>query len=84
MLFLFIFQEFFDPVNPDKDTMSTRQVTRKERLDSEFELLQKLAHVMMKANFRELSRDVVDEAMKEHKVREGVVVSRNIFFSSEF
>ena len=68
-------QAFFDPINPDKDTMATRQVTRKERLDCEFALLQKLAHVLMKANFRELSRESVEGAMKEHRVPEGVMVS---------
>ncbi|XP_077982743.1 transmembrane protein 143-like isoform X2 [Glandiceps talaboti] len=67
----------FDPVNPDKDTKATRQYQRRERLDSEFWLLQKLAHVMQRANFHELPKHVVETALKEHTAEEGVKVSVN-------
>ena len=65
----------FDPINPDKDTISTRQWSRRERLDNEFWLLQSLEDVMQKANFHELSRPTVLGALEEHQAREGVRVS---------
>ena len=68
-------QTLFDPINPDKDTVSTRQYNRRERLDNEFWLLQKLAGVMEKANFHELPKATVHSALSEHSTREKVVVS---------
>ncbi|XP_041377097.1 transmembrane protein 143-like [Gigantopelta aegis] len=67
----------FDPINPDKDTIQTRQWSRHERLDNEFWLLQSLEDVMQKANFHELSRPTVIGALEEHQSREGVRVSVN-------
>ncbi|KAK2150214.1 hypothetical protein LSH36_418g02098 [Paralvinella palmiformis] len=65
----------FDPINPDKDTVVTRSLNRKERLDNEFWLLQKLAVILEKANFRELPRSEVERALSEHQTRDGVMVS---------
>ncbi|XP_070574302.1 transmembrane protein 143-like [Ptychodera flava] len=65
----------FDPINPDKDTVATREWKRRERLDNEFWLLQKLGHVMEKANFHELAKAVVEAALNEHTAEEGVKVS---------
>lgn len=62
----------FDPINPDKDTVQTRKVTRRERLDNEFWLLQKLGDILEKANFHELSEATVNKALNEHDVSEGV------------
>ena len=64
----------FEPINPDKDTVSTRQVNKREKLDNEFWLLQKLAGVMERANFHELPRAFIEEALKEHDARHGVKV----------
>ncbi len=64
----------FDPLNPDKDTIQTRQWTRRERLDNEFWLVQMLQDIMEKANFHELSKNTVTKALKEHEAREGVRV----------
>ncbi|XP_078615777.1 transmembrane protein 143-like [Branchiostoma floridae x Branchiostoma japonicum] len=64
----------FDPLNPDKDTISTRQWNRKERAENEFWLLQKLAIVMEKANFHELPKPVVEVALQEHQAGDGVMV----------
>ncbi|XP_071959684.1 transmembrane protein 143-like [Antedon mediterranea] len=68
-------KSLFDPLNPDKDTISSRPVTRQERMDSEFWLLQKLSLVMEKANFHELPKHQVDEALAIHAAGEGVMVS---------
>nr|XP_002735106.1 PREDICTED: transmembrane protein 143-like [Saccoglossus kowalevskii] len=65
----------FDPINPDKDTIATRKWLRREKLDNEFWLLQKLALVMQKANFHELPKQVVEQALDEHTAEEGVKVS---------
>ncbi|XP_078697269.1 transmembrane protein 143-like [Branchiostoma floridae x Branchiostoma belcheri] len=64
----------FDPLNPDKDTISTRQWNRRERAENEFWLLQKLAIVMEKANFHELPKPVVEVALQEHQAGDGVMV----------
>ena len=70
-----ILQALFDPINPDKETLATRNLTRKERLDNEFWLLNGLASIMSKANFHELNRETIDKAMSEHQAHEGVLVS---------
>ena len=70
----FPFQTLFDPINPDKDTVATRQYNRRERLDNEFWLVQKLAGVMERANFHELPKATVHRALSEHNTRERVMV----------
>ena len=70
-----LLQALFDPINPDKETLATRNLTRKERLDNEFWLLNGLASIMHKANFHELNRETIDKAMREHQAHEGVLVS---------
>ncbi|XP_005095666.1 transmembrane protein 143 [Aplysia californica] len=67
----------FDPINPDKDTVKTREWTRGEKLDNEFWLLQHLEDVMEKANFYELPRAKVERFLQEHEAHEGVRVSVN-------
>jgi hypothetical protein len=67
-------QSLFDPINPDKDTIQTRKWTRREKLDNEFWLLQRLEDIMEKANFHELSETTIRKAMDEHDVSEGVRV----------
>ncbi|XP_067651664.1 transmembrane protein 143-like [Haliotis asinina] len=68
-------KRIFDPLNPDKDTIATREWTRRERLDNEFWLLQQMEDIMEKANFHELSSSTVSRALEEHEAREGVRVS---------
>ncbi|GFO47118.1 transmembrane protein 143-like [Plakobranchus ocellatus] len=65
----------FDPINPDKDTVKSREWTRREKLDNEFWLLQQLEDVMVKANFHEMPRDTIEQLLSEHESREGVQVS---------
>lgn len=67
-------QGLFDPINPDKDTAETRQWTRRERLDNEFWLLQKLQDIMERARFRELEKSEVHQMLAEHGSNEGVRV----------
>ena len=55
---------------------------RKERLDNEFWLLQKLAAVMEKANFHELSKPLVQQSLGKHLSREGVIVSDGLLSSN--
>ena len=72
-VFIF-FQTLFDPINPDKETISTQRINKKDLLDNEFWLLQKLGGVMACANFHELPRKFVENALKEHDARHGVKV----------
>ncbi|XP_053391505.1 transmembrane protein 143-like [Mercenaria mercenaria] len=68
-------KNLFDPINPDKDTIETRKWNPRERQDNEFWLLQRLEDIMEKANFHELPEDVVNKALEEHEVSDGVRVS---------
>ncbi|KAK6185030.1 hypothetical protein SNE40_007356 [Patella caerulea] len=70
-------KSLFDPINPDKDTIQTRKWNRRERLDNEFWLLERLQDIMEKANFHELSKNTINTALSDHEAREGVRVSVN-------
>ena len=74
MFFLQDLKQLFDPINPDKEVLSHRELTRSAKLESEFWLLQRLESVMEKANFRELDPDVVKRFLGEHQTPEGVKV----------
>ena len=50
-------------------------MSKNERLDNEFWLLQKLSSLLEKAHFYELPREIIDAALEEHAVYEGVMVS---------
>ena len=50
-------------------------ISKNERLDNEFWLLQKLSRLLEKAHFSELSREHIEAALQEHAVFEGVLVS---------
>jgi hypothetical protein len=68
-------QLLFDPINPDKDTVPGRLFTRREKLDNEFWLLQRLEKIMERANFHELERSQVHKILQEHDSEHGVRVS---------
>lgn len=65
----------YDPLNPDKETLTLQKTSKKERLDNEFWLLEKLSQVLDKAHFYELPVEDVHEALKEHDAGDGVLVS---------
>ncbi|XP_067936849.1 transmembrane protein 143-like [Watersipora subatra] len=73
-----ITEQLFDPLSPDKDTVSTRMLTNQERLDNEFWLLQRLSQIMEKANFYELTEAEIKNKMSEHEHHEGVKVSVDV------
>ena len=52
-----------------------KSYSKKERKENEFWLLEKLSQLMEKAHFYELPREEVLEALKEHDVGDGVLVS---------
>ncbi|XP_060553523.1 transmembrane protein 143-like isoform X2 [Ruditapes philippinarum] len=68
-------KNLFDPLNPDKDTIETRKWNPRERQENEFWLLQRLDDLMQKANFHELPDEIVNKALEEHVVSDGVRVS---------
>ena len=70
-----LFKALYDPLNPDKETMIFGNMGKNERLDNEFWLLQKLSGLLEKAHFYELPRPLIDKALEEHAVYEGVIVS---------
>ena len=61
-------------LDPDKDTIQVRQVTRKELIDDEYWLLQKLESLLYKANYFKIPRDQTLFLIKEHEAGEGVSV----------
>lgn len=73
----------YDPLNPDKETLTLHKTSKKERLDNEFWLLEKLSQLLEKAHFYELPVEDVRSALKEHDAGDGVLVSvtqRNMMF----
>ena len=62
-------------LNPDKETISSSQLSEEQRLDNEFWLLKRLGHLLNVASYQELSREVILRALEEHPVYEGVSVS---------
>lgn len=67
----------YDPLNPDKETLSLQNISKKERQDNEFWLLEKFSQLLEKAHFYELPVKEVHEALKEHDAGDGVLVSVN-------
>jgi len=55
--------------------LTLQKTSKKERLDNEFWLLEKLSNVLDKAHFYELPVEDVHEALKEHDAGDGVLVS---------
>eukprot|EP00794_Sanderia_malayensis_P018900 gene18900-20802_t len=68
-------KQLYDPLNPDKETMVTTNLNKNERLDNEFWLLQNLSKLLEKAHFYELPPELIETALQEHPVFEGVLVS---------
>ncbi|EDO34533.1 predicted protein, partial [Nematostella vectensis] len=65
----------YEPLHPDKDTVSMRSYTSEERRDNEFWLLDKLSSLLNKAHFYELPTEAIHDALKEHDTSYGVLIS---------
>ena len=72
-----MFQALYDPLNPDKETLALQNISKKERQDNEFWLLEKFSHLLEQAHFYELPVVEVNESLKEHDAGDGVLVSVN-------
>ena len=75
LLISILLQSLYDPLNPDKETMAFGNMSKNEKLDNEFWLLQKLSGLLDKAHFYELPKSIIDKALEEHAAYEGVMVS---------
>lgn len=76
MFSLLLFSQLlYDNLDPDKDTIRTQQVTRKELLDDEFWLFQQLQMLLYKANYFHIPHSEVAQLLHEHNTWEGVKVS---------
>ena len=64
----------YDSLNPDKVSQTELHIGKKEHLDNEFLLLQKLTSQLQTAKFQELSREHLAHNLIEHHVSEGVLV----------
>lgn len=61
-------------MDPDKDTFQARELSRKEVLDNEYHLLQKLGKLLDKANFHKIPRERLHSMLKDRNTR-GIIVS---------
>ncbi len=62
-------------MDPDKDTYRARKLSRKEVLDNEYYLLQKVEKLLDKANFFEIPRDTLLTELLHDKNRGGIIIS---------
>ena len=62
-------------MDPDKDTIQTREVPMKELLDNEYWFLQKLEMLLFKANYYKIQRSEIFKLLKSHDTLEGVHVT---------
>ena len=56
----------YDSLDPDKDTIKTEQLTKKELLDQEYWLLQKVDWLLDKANYFEVPKSQLAELLQDH------------------
>ena len=75
-LLLYILQLLYDAIDPDKDTFQTRQLSKKEVLDREYSLLQKVGNLLEMANFTEIPREEL-LTMLHDRDTSGITVSVN-------
>ena len=60
-------KQLFNPLNPDDETLDTRRVSYRDRLDNEYWLLQKIHDLLQRANFTELPRHLLlDKSILHH------------------
>ena len=64
----------YDSLDPDKDTIKTKQLTKKELLDQEYWLLQKVDWLLEKANYFEVPESRLAELLQDHDAQ-GLKVS---------
>ena len=56
----------YDSLDPDKDTIKTKRLTKKELLDQEYWLLQKVDWLLEKANYFEVPESQLAELLQDH------------------
>lgn len=52
-------QYLYDVMDPDKDTVATRQLNRKQLLDTERQLLLQVERILAKANYYQVSPSLI-------------------------
>ena len=73
---LFLFYQFlYDKMDPDKDTIHTTEVSKKEFFDDEYWFLQKLEMLLDKANYYKIVKSDILKILRSHDVTEGVRVT---------
>ena len=70
-------QHLYENLNPDRDTIKTKQLSRQELLDAEYWLLQRVGKLLEKANYFEIQKPHLHDLLKTHSTTEGVIVSVN-------
>lgn len=70
-------KHLYENLDPDRDTIKTKQLSRQELLDAEYWLLQRVSRLLEKANYFEIQKPRLHDLLKTHSTSEGVVVSVN-------
>lgn len=69
-------QFLYDPLDPDKDTIRSKQLGKKDMLDTEYWLLRKVEKLLEKSNYFKIPPSQLQEMIREHDM-EGLRVSVN-------
>lgn len=67
-------QKLYDVIDPEKDIISNQALSRKERLDKELQLLQKVSRVLDQGKFTEIP---VNSILGQHDTNRGIVLTAN-------
>lgn len=59
-------QYLYDVMDPDKDTVATRQLNRKQLLDTERKLLLQVERILVKANYYRVSPSLIPDTLLSH------------------
>ena len=69
---LFVLQKLYDFIDPEKEIISSQSSSRKEALDKEFELLQKIGKVLDQGKFTEIP---VNSILEQHDANKSVTLT---------
>ncbi|KAL5467607.1 hypothetical protein EMCRGX_G031864 [Ephydatia muelleri] len=70
-------KHLYENLDPDRETIKTKQLSRQELLDAEYWLLQRVGRLLEKANYSEIQKPRLHDLLKTHSTSEGVIVSVN-------